>query len=106
MSTEGSWEAGVDGAEPGVVMLADPHSGDSYRQEYYEDVAEDMGLVLRLNAAVSPSFDDFTDCLATKEWTPLSPGAIEHKYYAPDVGLVFIEEFGGRTVYVELVDIL
>ncbi|MGH2728981.1 MAG: hypothetical protein ACRDJI_00065, partial [Actinomycetota bacterium] len=32
---EGSWEAGVDGALAGIVMLGDPKVGDEYRQEYY-----------------------------------------------------------------------
>ena len=104
MSTEGSWEAGVDGAEPGIVMLADPMPGISYRQEYYEDEAEDMGKVLRLNAEVSIEYGDFEDCLKSKEWTKLEPGNIEHKYYAPGVGLVFIEELKEKTVKVELVD--
>ena len=40
-----------------------------------------------------------------KEWTPLAPGEIEYKYYAPGVGLVFIEELKGKTVRVELVDV-
>ncbi len=104
-STEGSWEAGVDGAEQGILMLADPMPGISYQQEYYEDEAEDMGKVLKLNASVSVEYGDFEDCLKTKEWTPLEPGEIEHKYYAPDVGLVFIEELKGKTVKVELIDI-
>ena len=39
VSTEGSWEAGVDGAQPGYVMKANPQVGESYRQEYYEDEA-------------------------------------------------------------------
>lgn len=105
-STEGSWEAGVDGAEPGIIMLAAPMPGISYSQEYYQDVAKDMGKVLRLNANVSVEYGDFEDCLKTKEWTPLSPGEIEHKYYAPDIGLVLVEELKGKTVRVELVDVL
>lgn len=104
-TTEGSWEAGVDGAEPGVVMLADPQPGDSYRQEYYEGVAEDMGKVLALNASVSVEYGDYEGCLKAKEWTQLDTGHVEHKYYAPGIGLVFIEELKGKTVLVELVDI-
>ena len=105
-STEGSWEAGVDGATPGIVMLADPLPGISYRQEFYEGVAEDMGKVLRLNARVSVDYGNFDGCLKTREWTPLNPGVIEHKYYAPGIGLVFIEELKGKTVKVELVDVI
>jgi hypothetical protein len=106
-SAEGSWEAGVDGALPGILMLAGPRQGLSYQQEFYEDEAEDMAKVLRLDAIVSVEYGEFENCLKTKEWTPLERGAIENKYYAPGLGLVFIEELsGGKTVYVELVDIL
>lgn len=105
-STAGSWEAGVDGALPGIIMLADPEPGACYQQEFYEGKAEDMGKVLRLNASVSVPWDDYGDCLQTKEWTPLSPGVVELKYYAPGVGLVFVEELNGKTILVELVEIL
>ena len=106
VSTEGSWEAGVDGAKPGIVMLADPHKGDSYRQEYYEGVAEDMGKVLRLNASASVPLGYYDQCLLTKEWTPLAPGVVEHKYYARGVGLVLVEELKGKTQKVQLIQIV
>lgn len=105
ISTEGSWEADVDGAKPGIVMEANPQPGDSYRQEYYEDVAEDMAKVLRLNASVSVPYGEFEDCLKTKEWTPLDRGVVEHKYYAWGVGLVLVTELKGKSVRVELVEI-
>lgn len=105
---EGAWEAGVDGAEPGIIMLGSPTSGDRYQQEYSEDNAEDWGAVLRLNATVSIDYGDFEACLVTREWTPLAPGEIEHKVYCPEPGnpgpgLVFIEELKGRTVDVEFI---
>ena len=75
-SKEGSWEAGVDGAVAGLIMLAEPGNGDFYRQEFYADIAEDRGKVLRTNARVSIGIGDFDDCLVTKEWSPLSPGSI------------------------------
>jgi hypothetical protein len=102
---EGSWEAGVDGAQPGIVMPADPQSGDSYRQEFLAGAAEDMAKVLRLNASVSVPYGDFENCLETKEWSPLEPGVIEHKFYARGIGLVLVEELKGKTVRQELVDI-
>ena len=105
-STEGSWEAGVDGALPGIVMPTDPMTGMCYQQEYYEDEAEDMGKVLRLEMNVSIDYGDYEGCLKTKEWTPLDPGTVEHKYYAPEVGLVYIEELKEKTVEVELINIL
>lgn len=86
-------------------MLADPDPGLSYRQEFYAGVAEDTAQVLKLGESVSVEFGDFEDCLKTKEWTPLDPGTVEHKFYAPQVGLVFIEQLKGKTVLVELVDI-
>ncbi|MFX0196156.1 MAG: hypothetical protein ACFFCW_08540 [Candidatus Hodarchaeota archaeon] len=100
---EGSWKAGEDGALPGIVMLANPMPGDCYQQEYYEGEAEDMGKVMKLNASVSIEYGDFDECLKTKEWTPLEPGEVEHKYYAPGLGLVFIEELKGKTVNFELI---
>ena len=45
VSDAGSWEYGVDGALPGIVMPANPTVGDAYRQEYYPGEAEDMGEV-------------------------------------------------------------
>ena len=107
-TADGAWLAGVDDAEAGIVMLGSPRSGDRYRQEYWEDEAEDWGAVLRLNAKVSIEYGDFEDCLMTREWTPLEPGEVEHKFYCPEEGnpgpgLVFIEELKGKTVYVEYV---
>jgi hypothetical protein len=110
-SSAGLWEAGkipsdgTDPAIPGIVMLAVPKTGVSYPQEQAAPVAEDMAKVLRLNAKVSVPFGDFKDCLKTKEWTPLSPGDIEHKYYAPDIGLVLVEELMGKTVISELINV-
>ena len=103
-STEGSWEAGVAGAEAGLIMLADPRPGLSYRQEFAAGVAEDLAKVERLNAKVSVPYGTFPDALVTKEWTPLEPGAVERKYYVAGVGLGLVEEFhGGPTVREELV---
>lgn len=105
-SKEGSWEAGVDGAVQGIIMPANPLPGLSYRQEFYEGVAEDMARNLRLNATVSVEYGDFGDCLQNMEWTPLAPGEVELKYYALGVGLVLIQELMGKTVRVELVDVI
>lgn len=105
LSTEGSWEAGVDGGLPGYVILAEPIPGVCYQQEYYEDEAEDTAKVLRLNAEVTlENGESYEDCLETKEWTKLDPGVVEHKYYAPGVGLVLINELKEKSVRVELVD--
>lgn len=104
-TTDGSWEAGVDGAQPGIILPAEPTPGDCNQQEYYEDEAEDVGKVLRTNATVSIEYGEYEDSLVMKEWTALEPGNVEHKYYAPGVGLVYIEELKEKTVKVELVDV-
>jgi hypothetical protein len=86
VSTKGSWEAGVDGAKPGIIMQADPKVGESYHQEYYPGEAMDMAKVLSLNESVTVPYGSFDHALKTKEWTPLQPGFFEHKYYVAGVG--------------------
>src|SRR5215213_4944132 len=86
VSTKGSWEGGVDGAKPGIMMQADPKVGESYRQEYYPGEAMDMARVLGLNASVKVPYGSFDDVLETKEWTPLEPVLFEKKYYVRGVG--------------------
>ena len=86
VSTKGSWEAGVDGAKPGIIMQATSKVGESYRQEYYPGEAMDMARVLSLNASVTVPYGTFDHALETKEWTPLQPGFFERKYYVRGVG--------------------
>ncbi|HXQ38622.1 MAG TPA: hypothetical protein VN843_31770, partial [Anaerolineales bacterium] len=71
ISTEGSWEAGVDGAEAGIIMLADPKKGDKYQQENAPDVAEDMAQVIGFEDSLCVRYGCFEDVLVTKEWSPL-----------------------------------
>ena len=106
ISTQGSWEAGVDGALPGIIMPADPQVGDSYRQEYYAGQAEDMAEVLSLDASASVSFGSFDHLRMTKEWTPLEPGVVEQKYYAEGVGLILEEIVQGGSGRIELIVII
>jgi hypothetical protein len=107
LTSAGSWKAGDDGAEPGVIMLADPSPGVSYLQEYYEGEAEDQAKVLRLNATVFIEYQEgeYLDCLQTKEYTALAPGEVEHKFYCRlsqgGVGLTLINELKGKTKRVE-----
>ncbi len=88
VSTKGSWEAGVDGALPGIVMPADPSVGDAYRQEYLAGEAEDMGEVIRTGGTASTPAGPYADVVVTRDWTPLDPDVIEEKSYAPGVGFV------------------
>jgi hypothetical protein len=87
-STEGSWQAGVNGARPGILMPAGPSVGASYRQEYYKGHAEDHFRILDLSAPVTVPYRAFGNALLTKEWTPLEPGGFDRKYYVRGIGQV------------------
>lgn len=105
VSTVGSWQAGVDGAQAGIVMPADPTVGKAYRQEYYPGEAEDLAEVERRGEFASVPAGEFDDVLVIKEWNPLEPDVVEEKYYAPGVGLILevvVEGGDGRTELVEL----
>ncbi|MEW5987343.1 MAG: hypothetical protein AB1791_11970 [Chloroflexota bacterium] len=90
VSTAGAWEAGVDGALPGIVMYADPaaHLGETYRLEYYQGEAEDMAQILSVKESVTVPVGSFENVLQTLDTTPLEPDVQEHKFYAPGVGVV------------------
>ena len=104
VDTEGSFEAGADGAFPGIVMLAQPSPGDAYRQEYYPGEAEDLGEVLRVGQRTTVPAGEFTDVVVTRDWNPLEPEVIEEKHYAPGVGLVYEEHVAGGPGEASLVE--
>jgi hypothetical protein len=104
-STEGSWEAGVDGAQPGVVMLADPQVGDTYRQEYYEGQAEDLAKIFAVGESVEVPYGSFDDVLVTEDWSALDPEIVEHKSYARGVGVVHEEQVQGGSEVLQLVEV-
>jgi hypothetical protein len=104
VGTSGSWEAGVDGALPGIVMQAHPEVGQAYRQEYYVGEAEDLAEVRSLDATESVPFGDFDQLVVIKEWNPLEPDVVEEKYFAPGVGEVLEIKTEGGDGRTELVD--
>jgi hypothetical protein len=87
-STEGSWLAGRNGARAGIYMPARPHVGQTGRQEYYKGHAEDHFAVVSVRARVSVPYVSSTRAVLTKEWTPLEPGTLDHKYYVRGIGTV------------------
>jgi hypothetical protein len=88
---EGSFEAGVDGAQPGIAVPGDPQVGQTYRQEYYKGQAEDFASVLSLDGKADVPFGSFTGLLQTEDVNPLSdPKQVEHKFYAEGVGPVYV----------------
>jgi hypothetical protein len=102
-NTSGSWLAGVHGAKAGIFMFTHPKPGQSARQEYYKGQAEDHFQVLRLGASVRVPFITTRSALLTKEWTPLEPGVIDHKFYARGIGTVLEQTAKGPLERNELV---
>jgi hypothetical protein len=101
----GSFEAGVDGAQPGIAMPASPEPGLSYRQEYYKGVAEDRAAVITVGEEqVQVPFGYFNkDVLMTRDLVPTEPKVQELKFYAPGVGpllSVHTDGAGGRAALV------
>ena len=102
---EGSFEAGVDGAQPGIVMPADPEPGLTYRQEYYKGEAEDRAAIVTVGeerVEVPAGFYD-EDVLMTRDLVPLEPRVQELKFYAPGVGPVLSVHTDGAGGRAELV---
>jgi hypothetical protein len=85
---EGSWAAGVDGAEPGIVVPAHPKQGQSYREEYYAGHAEDGAEVLSVNSQVQVPFGRFRNAMLTRNFSTIEPTVEEMKLYARGVGPV------------------
>ncbi len=97
VTRSGSFEAGVDGAEPGILLPADPQVGMAYRQEYYEGEAEDAGEILSLDEQVEVPAGRYQHTLMTKDLNPLEPKVNEHKFYAEGVGPVLALDISGGT---------
>jgi hypothetical protein len=86
VSTEGSFHAGVKGAQPGVFMQAQPQLGRKFRQEWYRGHAEDVFWVLNRRASVTVPFGTFRSALRTAETTALEPAVLDNKYYVKGIG--------------------
>jgi hypothetical protein len=95
-STEGSWEWGVDGAKPGIVMKAQPVADqEPYYQEYLEDEAEDQAKVVALGETVVIPLGTHNDTVTTNEWTRLEKGVLERADYARGIGLIAKQSISG-----------
>lgn len=99
---DGSWKAGRDGAQPGIVMQGTRVVGDVYRQEYAPGEAEDLARVVSLSESVSVPYGSFTNVLKTDDFSPLDD-AVEQKFYAAGVGTVLETSADGERL--ELVNV-
>jgi hypothetical protein len=102
-SREGSFEAGVGGALPGILLPAEPQVGQKYRQEYLKGEAEDNGEVLGINQLVEVPTGRYSDALLTRDTTNLEPDVVEYKLYAPDIGPVLAVDISGGAAREALV---
>jgi len=101
-TTEGSWAYGVDGAQAGVVVPADPEQGLKYREEYYAGHAEDAAEVLNTTSQVQVPYGRFKDAVLTRNFSSLEPTVEEMKLYAKNVGPVMELLVSGGTGRTEL----
>jgi hypothetical protein len=102
VSREGSFEAGVDGAQPGIIMPADPQEGMTFRQEYYAGEAEDEGEIVLLGQQAEVPAGHYEDVVMTRDTNPLEPKVLEFKFYARDVGPVLAVSVSGGSDREEL----
>jgi hypothetical protein len=102
-SKEGSFEAGVDGAQAGIVMRAHPRVGQHYRQEFYRGHAEDRARVMSRREQAEAPAGFFPRTLMTAETSPLEPRVLEYKFYARGVGQVLSVDVSGGSDREELV---
>jgi hypothetical protein len=102
VSREGSFEAGVDGAQAGVIMPARPRPGLRYRQEHYAGHAEDRARIVSRHEQAGVPYGHFRDVLMTREDNPLEPRALEYKFYARGIGPVLAVSVSGGSDREEL----
>ena len=101
-STEGTWHAGVDGAQPGIIMEATPTVGKTIRQEYLRGHAEDQFKVIDSGASTTVPAGTYSPALKTQEWTVLEPDVLSEKYYARGIGIVREADVKGGNEKLEL----
>jgi hypothetical protein len=97
VSRAGSFEAGKNGALPGIIMPAEPQVGQHYRQEYLKGEAEDNGDVLALKQIVEVPTGRYEKSVLTRDTSPLEPTVAEYKLYAPGAGLVLTLDVSGGS---------
>jgi hypothetical protein len=102
-SREGSWLTGVGGAKAGIYITGHPQVGQSHRQEYYKGHANDHFQIVSLATTVHVPYISSNTALLTKEWTPLEPGVLDHKYYIRGIGTVLETSIKGPKEINQLV---
>jgi hypothetical protein len=105
VSTEGSWQAGVDNAKAGIFMPARPAVGQTFKQEDAKKVAEDCTKIVDLHASIKTPYVSSSDALKTEEFSLLEPGVVDNKFYVRGIGLVAEKTVQGGTDVLKLVSV-
>jgi hypothetical protein len=105
VKADDSWQSGVNGGKPGIIMPGNPQVGDAYRQEYYPPgKALDQARVLCTTGSLTVPYGSFNALLVTSERSPLEPQT-EQKYYAPGIGEIAEKVVKGHHEQFQLVAI-
>lgn len=105
VDTEGSWQAGVDGAVAGIIMPANPGPTDAYRQELYKGHAEDQGWIVARHQVADVPYGKVDQVVRSYEWTRLEPGVVSLKLYGPGLGIIREKDVAGGTELLELIKV-
>jgi len=105
VSRHGSFEGGVKGAQPGILLPAKPEVGQRFRQEYLKGEAEDNGEVLATDELVQVPTGRYRHSLLTKDTSTIEPTVVEYKLYAPGVGPALALAISGGSSREELIKI-
>ena len=105
VSRHGSFEGGVKGAQPGILLPAKPEVGQRFRQEYLKGEAEDNGEVLATDELVQVPTGRYRHALLTKDTSTIEPTVVEYKLYAPGVGPALALSISGGSSREELIKI-
>ena len=102
-SREGTWRAGVNGGIAGIIMAANPHPTDAYRQEYLQGHAEDQAWVVATHGTVRVPYGNLDHIVRSYEWTRLEANVVSLKLYAPGLGIVAERDVHGGTENMRLI---
>ena len=105
VDTSGSWQGGVNGAVPGIIMEADPQIPNAYRQEFLAGQAEDTAWVVDLGGTVTVPYGKVRNVLTSLEATVLDPGAYDQKVYGPGLGIILEQALSGPAEVAKLVSV-
>ena len=105
VSREGSFEAGVDGALPGIAVPADPRTGDGLSAGVLRRPGRGQRCGAERRGARRGVVRPFSEALLTRDTNALEPTAAELKFYARGVGPVLTLDVSGGNGREELVDV-